>query len=252
MSGGGAAATLVRCAGVAKRYGPAGPWVLREVDAEVMAGSIVHLDGPNGSGKSTLLRVIAGVSPPSRGERVAARDLRVGFAPEAGKPPRSLSAGRYLRAHATTDSDRLSAILGLSEFLSQPLDSLSKGTLRKVMLIAALATTSSLLAFDEPFDGLDVAAQEALAALLADRAASGTAVVFSDHRENEARLAADQRWVVADGCLVDKAPHLVEQRRRRIAAEESDTELARLLAAGKHVRSVRTLETGEVEIEVGE
>jgi ABC-2 type transport system ATP-binding protein len=62
----GERAAVVRCAGVAKRYGPGRPWVLRDVDAEVTAGSIVHLDGPNGSGKSTLLRVIAGVSPPGR------------------------------------------------------------------------------------------------------------------------------------------------------------------------------------------
>jgi energy-coupling factor transporter ATP-binding protein EcfA2 len=91
---------MVRCAGVSKRYGPARPWVLRDVDAEVMAGQVVHLDGPNGSDKSTLLRVLAGVSPPSRGERRAGSGCRVGFVPEAGKAPRSMTAGRYLRAHA--------------------------------------------------------------------------------------------------------------------------------------------------------
>jgi hypothetical protein len=36
---------VVRCTGVAKRYGPARPWVLHDVDAAVMAGPIVHLDG---------------------------------------------------------------------------------------------------------------------------------------------------------------------------------------------------------------
>jgi ABC-2 type transport system ATP-binding protein len=265
---------VVRCAGVAKRYGPAAPWVLREVDAEVMAGSIVHLDGPNGSGKSTLLRVIAGVSPPSRGARVAGDDCRVGFVPEAGRPPRSMAAGRYLRLHAAmsragaarrgvgaradlapgtgAEVERLAEALGCAAFLSQPLESLSKGTLRKMMLIGALAGAPSLLVLDEPFDGLDADAQEALAALLAERAATGAAVLFSDHREGGARLAADRRWLVVEGGLVDEAPRPVEERRRRVAATESDAELARLLAAGHHVRSVRTLDSGEVEIEVGE
>jgi ABC-2 type transport system ATP-binding protein len=250
--GGGAAATLVRCTGVAKRYGPASPWVLREVDAAVMAGSIVHLDGPNGSGKSTLLRVIAGVSPPSRGERVAARDLRVGFVPEAGKPPRSLSAGRYLRARADQGIGRFSEIFGLADFMSQPLDSLSKGTLRKVMLVGALATSPPLLVLDEPFGGLDISAQETLATVLTEHAAEGKAVLLSDHREGGARLAADRRWLVVESSLVEEDPRPVEERRRRVAATESDAELARLLAAGKHVRSVRTLDSGEVEIEVGE
>jgi ABC-2 type transport system ATP-binding protein len=262
---------LVRCAGVAKRYGPARPWVLRDVDAEVMAGQVVHLDGPNGSGKSTLLRVIAGVSPPSRGERLAGDGCRVGFVPEAGKPPRSMAAGRYLRLHAavadrravgeeggpgaaagSAEVERLADALGCAPFLPQPLESLSKGTLRKMMLIGALAGAPSLLVLDEPFGGLDPGAQEALAGLLAERAAAGTAVLFSDHREGGARLAADRRWLVAESGLRDEAPRPVEERRRRVAAAESDAELARLLAAGRHVRSVRTLESGEVEIEVGD
>lgn len=246
---------VVRCAGVAKRYGPARPWVLRDVDAEVMAGQVVHLDGPNGSGKSTLLRVVAGVSPPSRGARRAGGDCRVGFVPEAGKAPRGMAAGRYLRHRAPRGSaevERLADVLDCAAFLPQPLDSLSKGTLRKVMLIGALAAAPSLLVLDEPFGGLDADAQEALADLLAERAATGAAVVFSDHREGGARLAADRRWLVLEGGLVDETPRPVEQRRRRVAAEESDAELARLLAAGKHVRAVRTLGSGEVEIEVGE
>jgi ABC-2 type transport system ATP-binding protein len=248
---------VVRCAGVAKRYGPARPWVLRGVDAEVMAGQVVHIDGPNGSGKSTLLRVLAGVSPPSRGERRAGAGCRVGFVPEAGKAPRSMPAGRYLRAHAgmagaAAEVEPLAERLGCAAFLAEPMEALSKGTLRKMMLIGALGGAPSLLVLDEPFGGLDSGAQDALAGLLAERAADGAAVVFSDHREGGARLAAERRWLVVEGGLVDEPPRPVEQRHRRVSAAESDAELARLLAAGKHVRAVRTLDTGEVEIEVGE
>jgi ABC-type uncharacterized transport system ATPase subunit len=96
------------------------------------------------------------------------------------------------------------------------------------------------------------APQETLAALLAARAAAGAAVVFSDHREGGARLAADRRWLVVEGGLVDGSPRPMEQRRRRVSAAASDAELARLLTAGRHISAVRTLESGEVEIEVGE
>ena len=58
--------------GVSKRYRVRGPWVLRDIDADLAPGQLIRVTGPNGCGKSTLLRLISGASRPSRG-RIRAR-----------------------------------------------------------------------------------------------------------------------------------------------------------------------------------
>ena len=61
-------------------------------------GERVGLIGANGSGKSTLLRTFAGEEQAEEGERVARRQLRVGYVPqedsvESGRPR---GGARYL------------------------------------------------------------------------------------------------------------------------------------------------------------
>lgn len=46
--------------------------MLRDVDLDVPAGTLVRIEGVNGSGKSTLLRILAGIDAPSAG-RVTGR-----------------------------------------------------------------------------------------------------------------------------------------------------------------------------------
>lgn len=52
---------------------------------------------------------------------------------------------------------------------------------------------------DEPWSGLDASAHEVLAGLLAEVAASGGTVLFTDHRESVARTHATRSLHVADG-----------------------------------------------------
>ncbi len=49
------------------------------ISVTVGAEDRIGIVGPNGSGKSTLLRILAGSEEPDEGERVARKDLRMGF-----------------------------------------------------------------------------------------------------------------------------------------------------------------------------
>jgi branched-chain amino acid transport system ATP-binding protein len=57
--------TTLELRGITARYGPT--IVLRDIDIDVAAGSVVALLGPNGAGKTTLLRVAAGLLSASAG-----------------------------------------------------------------------------------------------------------------------------------------------------------------------------------------
>jgi ATP-binding cassette subfamily B protein len=49
------------------RYGPQGPWVLRQIDVEIPKGSRVGFIGTTGSGKSTLLDILMGLLSSTEG-----------------------------------------------------------------------------------------------------------------------------------------------------------------------------------------
>ena len=49
------------------RYGPQLPWVLRDINLEIVKGSRIGLIGTTGGGKSTLLDIVMGLLPPTQG-----------------------------------------------------------------------------------------------------------------------------------------------------------------------------------------
>ncbi|GIX48291.1 MAG: ABC transporter [Candidatus Tectimicrobiota bacterium] len=73
--------TLLRAQRICKAF--AGVPVLEEVSWYLEAGRKIGLVGANGSGKSTLLEILAGRLPPDSGTVERARDLRLGYLPQA-------------------------------------------------------------------------------------------------------------------------------------------------------------------------
>src|SRR5258705_9766444 len=87
--------SLLALQDVAKAY-DAKP-VLRGVDLVVNEGERIGLLGRNGSGKTTLLKILAGVDRPDTGERVARRDLKLGWLEQAPKLDPELSVRDAVR-----------------------------------------------------------------------------------------------------------------------------------------------------------
>jgi ABC-2 type transport system ATP-binding protein len=204
----------VELRGVSKRYRARGPWVLREIDAELVPGQLIRVTGPNGCGKSTLLRLVCGASAPTRG-RITARPRpgRAGYVPERFPPALPFSTHGYLTHLGRVQGLRNAALdqaveasierLGLDPYAGLPLRQLSKGTCQKVAVAQALLAGPSLLVLDEAWTGLDAATRTILDTAVGERLAAGATVLFVDH--DPARLAgrASVEWALSNGQLTE-------------------------------------------------
>ncbi|MCT2281238.1 ABC transporter ATP-binding protein [Micromonospora chalcea] len=241
----------MRLDGVWFRYHRHGPWVLRQVDVAVGPGEVAVVLGRNGAGKSTLLQLTAGVLRPSRG-RVADRPPVVGWVPERFPADQPFTVGAYLTAMGRVAglpgpaADRAVRHwverLGLARFHDVRLPRLSKGTAQKVGLAQALLRPPGLLVLDEPWEGLDAAAREAVPEIIGEVLAAGGAVLVSDHRGETVRLPGARHWSVTDGTVTEQAPSggaAVAVVELAVPAAGLAAAVARLRADGHQILRVR-------------
>lgn len=147
-----------------------GQTILDAVSVELERNSIVSLIGPNGSGKTTLVRALLGLQTVS-GTIWRAPGLRIGYVPQTVQFDRTLpiTVRRFLSLSVGRASDRLAAVLsevGAAELAEQPMQTLSGGESRRVLLAAALLREPDLLVLDEATAGMDVTGQTAFYARL--------------------------------------------------------------------------------------
>ncbi|MFV6032535.1 ABC transporter ATP-binding protein [Streptomyces sp. NPDC056264] len=175
---------------VGRRHGLRGAWILREVDLDLPAGSLVRIVGANGTGKSTLLRLVAGVDAPTTG-RVTGRPPRTAYVPERFPAALPFTAADYLvhlgriqglgTAAARSGAGEWLERFGAGEHARTPMAELSKGTSQKVAVAQAFLADPSLLVLDEAWTGLDTGARAELDAAVRSHRAAGGTVVFVDH-----------------------------------------------------------------------
>jgi ABC-2 type transport system ATP-binding protein len=160
---------------------------------------LTWLRGQNGRGKTTLLKLLGGaLTPASGGIRLDALDSRrdaLAYRRHTyycgGEAPALdwLSVAEWLDLHLTlypgADPVLLDAQLDafrITDIAAQPITGLSLGQYKKLQLALALCLPLRLLLIDEPFNGLDTHAIEALEMRLAERAARcDTCIVLTSH-----------------------------------------------------------------------
>lgn len=179
------------------------------------AGEIVGVVGALGAGKSTLLRVAAGVLAPDRGRVVydgaELRDLPAGEAarrglllvPAGGGIFPTLTVRENLQLAqargAGFPSDGVQDLFGRFPVLAarpgQVAGSLSGGEQRQLALARAALARPRLLLLDEPLLGLAPQVAGAVAGLVRDLAAAGSAVLIVEERPSEALSALVSRLI---------------------------------------------------------
>jgi zinc transport system ATP-binding protein len=211
----------LRLQGVSFAYGHSPP-VLRDVDLEVERGEFVAIAGPNGGGKTTLVRLVVGLEQPTAG-RVELMVRKVGYLPQrtqagidAPLTVRELvTTGRASRARLIgplSAADRLSvqeAIdrVGLSPSADRRLTTLSGGQQQRAFIAKALAADPELLVLDEPTTGVDVEAQDAIAALLQRlRSELEMTILYVSHEFGAVEGFVERIVLVRGGIVFDGPP----------------------------------------------
>jgi energy-coupling factor transport system ATP-binding protein len=193
---------------------------VREVELQVRAGEVVALMGRNGSGKSSLLWAVHGAGPraggtvaiggedPATAPRASVRRL-VGLVPQtpsdllylATVAEECAQADRESRSPAGTCESLLRRLVPDVDPTRHPRD-LSEGQRLALVLAVQLTARPAAVLLDEPTRGLDHEAKERVAALLAELAASGHAIVLATHDVELAATVAHRVVVLAEGEVV--------------------------------------------------
>ena len=199
------------------------------------------LVGANGSGKTSLLRALAGRLAAAEGailldgsDRTADRGWRaqaIGFAPEAGALPDSLS-GRELFAilgggEAGLDpADKLTPLrraLAFDGFVDQRIFTLSAGMRQRLAIFCAFLARPRAVLLDEPFNWLDPICaydtKQALGALAAD----GLTLVTALHDMTSLVQHCDAGLLLSEGRIRRRlGPEEMSAGRRDYAAFEAE------------------------------
>lgn len=260
---------------------PDGPWALRGVDLEVRRGEMLGLLGRNGAGKSTLLKMLAGVTPPTRGTvRCDGRlfpmiELNAGLHPElTGRENIALLAAIHglSRAELAARTPDIEAFCELGEWLERPVRTYSSGMLARLGFSVAMNVDADILLIDEVLAVGDDAFKARCFERLEARRAAGVTTLFVSHGIRQVMRLCDRvalmeaGRVKAIGDPVEMCAIYMAEVNRAIASDESraawsgrdrrgsgDFEIGRVTAKGADGIERTAFRTGEpvrLEIEV--
>jgi len=143
--------------------------VYRDLNLTLRRGDRAALVGHNGAGKTTLLRILAGVLPFERGERILGLNVQLAY--YAQHQLELLNAANSvideLRGVSSGQSDTelrtmLGGFLFRGDDVYKPVAVLSGGEKSRLALAKMLTQRSNLLLMDEPTNHLDIPSREVL------------------------------------------------------------------------------------------
>ena len=190
--------------------GPSTPprWALQDVNLEVSRGETIGLIGRNGAGKSTLLKVLAGVTPATRGRAVARGRLF---------PMIELNAGLHQELTGRENIRMLGAVMGLSrremarrmgdivEFtelsdaLDRPVRTYSTGMLARIGFAVAMHVDAEIILIDEVLSVGDYAFQKKCVDRMRQVIHGGATIVFVSHNPYMIERMCDRAVLMQQG-----------------------------------------------------
>jgi lipopolysaccharide export system ATP-binding protein len=212
----------LRMTSVSKRFGSI--WALKDVSLSVMPGEIVGLFGRDGAGKTVCFEAIMGLTSIDSGKILLnGQDVtRMTIDRRAPLGLSFLSQGTSIFAEMTT-AENIEAVLELHEPDTQsrnarldyllslfnidyvrdtPAMRLSGGERRRCEVARAMASTPTIMLFDEPFAGIDPMTVVSISKVISSLRGQGVGVLISDQNVQTMIELIDRAYVLHSGKIV--------------------------------------------------
>lgn len=187
---------------------------IENINFAVHRGERIAIIGPNGAGKSTLFKALVGLIPFTSGKvSIHGEDCRtshnmVGYVPQYESIDwrfpvtvedvvmmgRTRKIG-WFRWPGRTDREQVMDALsqvGMVDFKNRQIGQLSGGQKRRVFIARALAQETDVLLLDEPFSGVDAAAEHEIMETLDHLQADNITIVLATHDMHKAAQQFDR------------------------------------------------------------
>lgn len=213
---------MIQAFGLCKKF--SATVAVNDFTLQVEPGEIVALLGPNGAGKTTCMRMLAGFLRPNAGvakiagfnviENELLAKSNLGYLAEHAPIYKTHSVHFYLdfianargmtKTQANNAVDDILQKLSLDSIAFQSIATLSKGSMRRVALAAAVLHRPPALLLDEPTDGLDPIQKTHVRSLI-QSLAKNCAILMSTHQIDEVIAMCPRTIIMSNGCkLLDK------------------------------------------------
>jgi lipooligosaccharide transport system ATP-binding protein len=227
---------------------------VNRVSFSVAEGEVFGFLGPNGAGKTTTMRMIQCVSPKTSGRLevfgmdVSTRqaDIKglIGVVPQETNLDPDFSVyenlmvySRYFDIPPGTAVETIETLLDfvqLSERKETPIEKLSGGMKRRLILARALINNPRLLILDEPTVGLDPQARHLIWDRLRALRSKGNTIVLTTHYMEEAAQLCDRIVIMDLGRILEMGrPQDLVQKHAGVDIVEADNKPEVLACLGR-------------------
>lgn len=176
---------------------------VKDVTLTLEDGKVYALLGPNGSGKTTFMKMVAGLVKPTEG-LLSYNGEKIGV--ESKKHVAYMSTEPFFYAYMTVKDvgkyyadffedfsmERYEALISRMDLrMEDKAKELSSGLAAKLKLAATLARDARLYMLDEPLNGIDIIAREAIIRTIVEAAVAEKTVLLSSHLVDELEPIVD-------------------------------------------------------------
>ena len=203
---------LVKTTGLVKAFNAVK--AVNNVTIELHSGKIYGLLGPNGSGKTTFMRLVAGLFYPSKGSvEILSEKRSVKSKASVAYMPTEAFFYDYMKIKDAEkffidffedfDKNKFAHLLEEMKLeRSMKISSLSSGMNAKLRVALTMARKAKVYLLDEPLNGIDLIARDAIMTAIIGGAGEDNAIVISSHLIDVMENVLDDVIFIKEGEIV--------------------------------------------------